>query len=420
MKNTSLEIQLWGMIVGHIAKTRSGIAFEYDEAFKVRGLEISPFEIPLASTHIYQSLQRSQTYSGLPGVIADCLPDTYGRSAINTFYKKNYGLESFDVGPLEILSYIGDRSIGALEFRPQRSVHTTDGDFLEIRNLLSSARLILEGKADEVTERIIRISSSAGGRQAKALIDYNYKTKEIRAGFDPSKQGFRPCIIKFDGLMEGDEANYYGRLEYLYSMLARELGIKMPSTYLLETENDRGLMAHFIIDRFDRDSGKRKTHHFASLCGLTLRDYRDKHSSSYEDYLRVAMKLTSAQSEVYEAFQRAIFNLVFRVQDDHSKNFGFLMDQKGQWTLSPAYDLTYVFGGTALTHQMTFNGKDDLFECSDVIEVGKKFGIKKAQAMHVLENTLATASQFESRALEVGLEEDYIKGVSSRLRKTWA
>src|SRR5690606_8709745 len=157
-------------------------------------------------------------------------------------------------------------------------------EFLAIQKLLDSARLILRGKAEEVTDQIIKISSSAGGRQAKALIDFNPLTQEMRAGFNSPQPGFLPCIIKLDGLGEGDDANYYGRLEYLYSQLAQESGIQMPKTFLLETENEQGPRAHFIIERFDRDAEKNKTYHFASLCGISLRDYREKHSCTYEEY----------------------------------------------------------------------------------------------------------------------------------------
>ncbi|WP_141736402.1 type II toxin-antitoxin system HipA family toxin [Oligoflexus tunisiensis] len=417
MNIQSLEIRLWGQTVGHLAKVKTGIAFEFEDDFKAKSIEISPFEIPLATTTIYQSHLRSQTFSGLPGVIADCLPDTYGRAAIHAFYKKHFNLDSHQVGPLEILSYIGNRSIGALEFFPQKGQEIPEGDYLEVQKLISSARLILQGKADTVTDQIIKISSSAGGRQAKALIDFNPRTKEIRAGFDAPMPGFLPCIIKLDGLMDGDEANYYGRLEYLYSQLAKESGIRMPDTYLLDMENEQGPLAHFIIERFDRNIAKEKTHHFASLCGLILRDYREKHSCSYEEYFRVVLELTKSQEEVQEAFRRALFNIVFRVQDDHTKNFAFLMNQKGDWTLSPAYDVTYVFGGMALTHQMTFHGKDDAFNRSDLLNVGKAFGISKTRANEMLDIILELANQFESRAMEIGLEEGYIKGVTNRLRK---
>lgn len=150
---------------------------------------------------------------------------------------------------------------------------------------------------------------------------------------------------------------------------------------------------------------------------MILRDYREKHSCSYEEYFRVTLQLTNSQAEVQEAFRRALFNVVFRVQDDHTKNFAFLMNKKGDWALSPAYDVTYVFGGAALTHQMTFHGKDDDFHRSDILEVGKAFGISRTLATEMLDKILDMANQFESRAMATGLEEDYVKGVSNRLRR---
>lgn len=417
INTTSLEVRLWNETVGYLAKVKNGIAFSFEEDFRSKSMEISPLELPLATTNVYQSSERSQTFSGLPGVIADCLPDAYGRAAINSFYKKTFNLDAYQVGALEILSYIGEQSIGALEFRPQQGHMTLEGEFLQVQRLLLAARLITEGKAESVSDQIIKISSSAGGRQAKALVDYNPETKEMRTGFESFQPGFQPCIIKLDGLIEGDDANYYGRLEYLYSLLAKEAGIRIPRTYLLETDNGHEPLAHFIIERFDRDASKNKTHHFASLCGLTLRDYREKHSCSYEDYYRVTLHLTQSQTELQEAFRRTLFNFVFRVQDDHTKNFGFLMNKEGDWQLSPAYDLTYVFGGNALTHQMTFGGKDDQFTREDILKVAKTFGISRSLTEQMLDKILELAKQFEERASKIGLEEEYAQGVASRLRK---
>jgi len=419
MKNTaSLEVRLWGETVGYLAKSKTGIVFSFEDSFKTKSLQISPFELPLATTAIYQSQEQSQTFSGLPGVIADCLPDAYGRAAIYAFYKKNFDIDPYQVGPLEILSYIGDRTIGALEFRPRQEDRLTfETELLEVGKLQAAAHHILEGKAENVAEQIIKISSSAGGRQAKALIDYNPGTKEMRAGFESPQPGFQPCIIKLDGLLDGEDGNYYGRVEYLYSILAKESGIRMPKTYLLETGNAELPLAHFIVERFDRDASKNKTHHFASLCGLALRDYRQKHSCSYEDYFRLTLRLTDSQAELQEAFRRALFNFVFRVQDDHTKNFGFLMGKGGNWELSPAYDLIYAFRGNALTHQMTFCGTDDAFVRGDILKVAKDFGISKNLATGMLEKILGLAKEFEIRASEVKLDEAYAKGVANRLRR---
>ncbi len=340
-----VRVKLWGEVVGYLAELENGsIAFEYDSKFKAEKLEIAPFEMPLATTTVYQSKERSSTFQGLPGAIADCLPDSYGKSIIASFYKKYYGWESHTLNVLDYLCYLSDRSIGALEFEPSTPAMTDGEADVELEILLESARKTLEGKADEVTSDIIRMSASAGGRQAKAVIDYNPSTQEIRTGFADAKTGFIPCIIKLDGLRDGEEPNFYGRLEYIYAKMAQDCGIEVPKVFLLESDHDHGPAAHFLVERFDRNSSKEKIVHYASLCGLSLHDFREKHSCSYETFFSIVQHLTSDASQVEQALQRAIFNIIFRNQDDHTKNFGFVMNRKGEWRLSLAFDLNYVFG----------------------------------------------------------------------------
>ena len=285
--------------------------------------------------------------------------------------------------------------------------------FLEIQTLRREAQKTLEGKADMVTANIMRVSGSAGGLQAKALIDYNPQTKEIKSGFLGVSKGFIPCMLKFDGVRDGEEEGYYRRLEYVYFEMARRCGLTVPKTYLLEEEE----RAHIIIERFDRNVQKEKDFHYASLCGLLTRDYMQKHSCSYEEYFQLTSFLTKDVSEVIEAFKLAVFNIIFRNQDDHTKNFGFLMNKKGEWITSPAFDLNYVRDfGKAKTHQMKFNDKDDEFEYDDFLVVATKFGIKKNQVTKILEKTIEVAGEFLELATGVGLPKDFSKGVEMNFR----
>jgi serine/threonine-protein kinase HipA len=305
--------------------------------------------------------------------------------------------------------------MGALEFTPTENAD--DNDFLnqdlEITRLHSEAKKILEGKADEVTAKIMRIGGSAGGARAKALIDFNPKKGLIRSGFSKAKSGFIPAIIKFDGVKDGEEENYYGRLEYIYSLMAKKCGINMPQTYLLE-ENGR---AHFIVERFDRNEKKEKIAHFASLCGLTGFDFYQKHSCSYEDLFQYVSYLTHDASQVIEAFKIMVFNIIFKNQDDHTKNFGFLMDQKGKWSFAPAYDLNYAYDAVhADTHQMRMNFKDDEFERHDFILTGKKFGLKERQVNEILDRTLACAEEFLKICEENSLDIDFAEGIHRNFR----
>lgn len=412
----ALEVRLWGKVVGHVGKVSNGVMqFEYAKEFLSSGLEISPFEMPLETTRTFKQPNPAITFRGLPGILADCLPDRFGMRVISEFYKKKYNLNTQEIDAIKMLLYVGNRSMGALEFTPTEN--TDDDSFLnktlEISRLHEQAKKVLEGKADEVTAQIMRISGSAGGARAKALIDYNPKKGQIRSGFSKPKDGFVPCIIKFDGVKEGEEGNCYGRLELIYSIMARRCNISFPATHLLE-ESER---AHFIVERFDRNRKKEKIYHFASLCGLTGRDYFQKHSCTYEEFFQVVNYLTKDTSQVIEALKIAVFNIIFRNQDDHTKNFAFLMDQKGVWSLAPAYDLTYAYDAlNASTHQMKLNFKDDNFEMNDFLKVGKSFGIKEKQVRGIVEETLRVAEDFLTLSKENNLEENFARGVQRNFR----
>lgn len=412
----SVRVHLWDKIVGYISISKSGVPeFEFDEEFKKGELNISPLELPLDTTIVFTQTSRSTTFAGIPGVIADCLPDQFGMRVIRDFYKSKYNVEEHEINIIRKLLYISNRAIGALEFYPAVSDDKDEPEeqFLEIQRLRDEAKKTLEGKADAITAKIMKVGGSAGGAQAKALIDYNPTSGQIKSGFAKASSGFIPAIIKFDGVRSGDEEGCYGRLEYTYFEMARRCGIEVPKTYLLA----EGTRAHFIIERFDRNQKKEKNYHYASLCGLTTKDYRQKHSCSYEEYFRLTSMLTNDTSEVLKAFKLAVFNIIFRNQDDHTKNFGFLMDRKGQWKLSPAFDLNFVFdGGHANTHQMKLNDKDDHFTYDDFLISGRDANLKTAQIKKIVKKTLEVAGEFKELAVGFGLEEDFVEGVFKRFR----
>jgi len=417
-KIDTIEIKLWGQTVGYLATRGGGTSFEFEPAFKQTGLDIAPLEMPLGTTSIYTSREINNTFHGLPGVIADSLPDRYGMSAIEGFFKEHYGLDPQRVTVIHRLLYLGERAMGALEFLPLIGDHSNHVDLLQLPTLLHAAREMVAGNASKVSSDIIRISASPGGRQAKALIDFDPATRSLRSGFATPEPGYKPCILKLDGTRDGEEPNTYGRLEYVYALMVQDCGIEMPRSYLLEgTAEDGRPLAHFVVERFDRRADKSKPYHYGSLCGLLLRDFREKHSASYENYLALTTQLTQDRTQTEQAFLRALFNIVFRNQDDHTKNFGFVMDQKGVWKLAPAFDLNYVYGfGVSSTHQMTFAGKDDEFTREDVFTTGKKAGLRKSQITAALDALASTAGKFLNLADENGLEEPFAAGIKSRFR----
>lgn len=417
----SLKISLWGKTLGYIALDQAGNPlFEYEPSFKQFNYEISPLELPLATTTIFTQNNKAHSFQGLPGVIADHLPDRFGKRIIYAFYKQHFNLESKEVDVIKQLLYVGKNGIGALEFSPELSQNLTkEQEWPEIKSLKQAAKDIIEDKANSKTLDIIRVGGSAGGAQAKALIDYDPITKKIRSGHSKPKAGFIPCLIKFDGIIDDEEPNCYKRLEYIYSLMAQSCHIEIPKTYLLEESGPRGVeKSHFIVERFDQDHKKNKIYHYASLCGIYTKDFVQKHSCTYEELFSLTNKLTLDKAEVLKAFRIAVFNIVFRNQDDHTKNFGFLMDKNGQWKLAPAFDLTYSYGaGSSQTHQMKFNNKDDNFEKDDIFHVGNKYGIKNKQIVEIIESTQNTLENFLDLADKNNLAPDFAKGVFRNFRR---
>ena len=405
------EIYLWGRRVGAIYEDTSGIpVFEYFDDFRSSGWEISPLFLPLKTRGgiSFKDLLRSEAFYGLPGVFADSLPDRFGNKVIDAYFKAR-GQEADSISLVQKLLYIGKKGMGALEYRPAlNDEHPKVVELLEIARLVEAARKIVKGEIDEATAEIMRISASAGGARAKALIGWNQGTNDVISGLQELPLGYGHWIIKFDGT-DDSEPKGYGRLEYAYSRMAREGGINMPETHLLEERN----RAHFLIRRFDRDDGGAKTH-MTSLGGLLHKDFNEPRKVSYGDFLTTTLAVTGSKGDVIEGFKRMVFNVVARNQDDHVKNLSFLMNTKGQWALSPAYDMTYARGrGVTKTHQMTVNGQADHFERSDLMAVANGAEIKAQVATAIIERITDVVSAWPRYAAEAGISKEVVEKVSA-------
>lgn len=410
----SIEIKLWNKVVGFLAETSEGLSFEYEEEFKNNHWEISPFELSLATTSIYTSPRIGPTFKGLPGIMADCLPDVFGQKVIDNYFFHHFGIPSNEITPIMSLAYISNRSIGALEFVPNMTINNLDqNDILSLSKLVDAAKKTLEGKSDDVIAEIMKVGASAGGIKAKAVIDYNPDTHQIRSGFNKTKIGFIPSIIKFDGVTEGDYAGYNGKSEYIYNLIAADCGIRVSRSFLIHgaaIENGELPAVHFVTERFDRDEEKNKPSHVSTYCGLSLSDYRIKNSSSYENFLRFTKGLcVNDMTQVEQALKRCVFNVVMKNEDDHTKNFSFLMDQQGIWTLSPAYDLTYVRVKNG--HQMSIHNKNQNFNKDDLISLGKSADIKSHKTMQIIEEVELSAKRFLEFAEEIALPMDFAQGI---------
>lgn len=389
---TSAFITLWGQRVGAVSwnsETRLG-AFQYEKEFLASDLDLSPLLMPLEKGDVIYEFQENRnlsTFKGLPGLLADILPDKYGNALINTWLLRN-GRSTNSLNPVELLCFIGKRGMGALEFSPEEPKASSGSTKIEMNELVQIAEQILMGKKDFETDLtheeekalldILKIGSSAGGARAKALIAYNEKTGEVRSGQTNALNGFEHWMIKFDGVTDTQfgASHGYGRVEMAYYLMALDAGIHMMESRILE-ENGR---AHFMTKRFDRVGGKEKIH-IQTFCAINHFDFNEVMLYSYEELFETMRMLNLSYPEAQEMYRRMVFNVLSRNCDDHTKNFSFMMNQKGEWSLSPAYDVCHAYRPDSQwvsQHALSINGKRKNITRDDLLEVGKLMNIKRA------------------------------------------
>lgn len=379
---------LYGQPVGTFRwdNNRQLAHFEYADSFIGKGLEPSPILMPVRQGRIYSySDIGRETFKGLPGMLADSLPDTYGRVLFDRWLALT-GRSSGNA--VETLCFLGKRCMGALEFEPAMDAPYNPDVRIELDSLVEVASEALSEKEEfganleedkkAAIAEIVRLGTSAGGQRAKAIIAYNSLTGEVRSGQIEAPEGFDYYLIKLDGVTAEAgfrETQNFGRLEYSFYRLVKECGIEMSDCSLIE-ENGR---AHFLTKRFDRQNGEKI--HMQTLCGIAHYDYRNPRSYSYEQAFNVMRALRLPYSQAQEMYRRMVFNVVIRNQDDHTKNISFLMDRQGKWTLSPAYDMGFAYnpkGGWTAQHQMSINGKFDDITRQDLLEFARRNNIKEA------------------------------------------
>ncbi len=416
--STVAEVRLWGRTIGAVSFDVGAdiAAFEYDQPFAGSGIEISPLMMPLSKrVYTFPELSR-KTFHGLPGLLADSLPDKFGNALIDAWLAtQGRSPESFN--GVERLCYTGTRGMGALEFAPATGPRVRQATRIQIDKLVDLASEVLTHRnnlqasfGDKSRERalkdILRVGTSAGGARAKAVIAWNPSTNEVRSGQIPAGKGFEYWLLKFDGVggnrdKELEDPKGYGLIEYAYAKMATDAGITMNECRLFK-ENNRH---HFMTRRFDRLAGGKKLH-MQSLCALAHYDYNIAGAYSYEQALMVIRQLGLPMSAVEEQFRRMVFNIIARNQDDHVKNIAFLMDKSGAWSLSPAFDMTYSFnpsGAWTASHQMTINGKRDDFTLEDFKACAKTGSMKRGRAEAIVNEVLETVSHWRNYADEAGV-----------------
>ena len=425
---TSAAIHLYQTLIGAVTwdDTREIGYFEYEPEFLKSGIEISPITLPLrAGRFSFPGLPR-ETFKGLPGLLADSLPDKFGNLLINQWLSRQ-GRTPQSFNPVERLCYLGKRAMGALEFQPtllpDGPVETLHLDALvQLANDALASRESLHANLHESPEAlatILRVGTSAGGARAKAVISWNPATGEIRSGQLAPEPGFESWLLKFDGVSENRDKELndplgYGRIEYAYHLMARAAGITMSDCRLLE-ENGR---AHFMTRRFDRGP-KGEKFHLQSLCAIAHFDFNQAGAYSYEQAFQVARQLGLPQPDLTELFRRAVFNILSRNQDDHTKNIAFRMDRRGNWRLAPAFDLIYSYNPTGAwtsRHQMTLNGKRDGFFTEDLLAAASAADLKTPKAKSILRQVHAAVAGWQTHAENAGVFPDWIQQVNSNLR----
>ncbi len=413
------EVLLWGRRVGAVAETEGGqVVFEFDPEFRRSGLEVSPRRLPLSTEgpQAFPALSKLEAFGGLPGVLADSLPDRFGNAIIEKYFAER-GRAGRRLGPVQKLLYVGSRAMGALEYRPAERIprKAREDEALEVAGLVEAARRVVEGNTEVAIPEIMRLGSSAGGARAKAIILWNPDAATVRSAFAPRQMGDEEWLIKFDGVGEiGDpnpEPQAFNRIEYAYSRLAVEAGIEMAETRLMEERS----FAHFMTRRFDRtDDGGRL--HLHTLGGMEHIDYNVPGLYSYEQYFRLVLALGLGYPALAQAYRRACFNLLAVNQDDHVKNFSFLMDERGQWWLAPAYDLTFVRGRHfTLNHKMSFAGKRNDFSPGDLVEVGARFDLNR-DGRDIVEEVIGALRQWPEFARAAGVPDDKIAAIGEQFR----
>jgi len=421
---TEATVELWGRTIGAVSwkEARSIAEFEFTREFQNSGVELAPLRMPLGR-RIYSFPELAgESFYGLPGMLADSLPDRFGNLLIDQWLtREGRSPESFS--PVERLCYVGTRGMGALEFQPamrprmETSREVDIGSLVELASRALSDReqfgACLSGRDDddgEAMRDILRVGTSAGGARAKAIIAFNKNTKEVRSGQAQAPPGFTHWILKFDGVSGNrgrdlEAPKGYGKIEYAYSLMARAAGVTMTECRLLR-ENDRH---HFMTRRFDRTATGKKLL-LQSLCAMNHMDFNQAGAYGYEQALDVARRLDLARDEQVQLFRRMVFNIMGRNQDDHTKNISFLMDQEGRWTLAPAYDVTYSYnpsGAWTSRHQMTLGGKRDSFGQEDFRAAARRFGLLRRSRIHDLMSEVdAALEQWPGFAAQAGVPEE--------------
>lgn len=425
-------VKIWGKIVGAVAwdETQKLASFEYEPKFKLKQIDLAPIKMPInlnQNIFSFSELKPAKnseygTFKGLPGLLADVLPDKYGNQLINIWLAQN-GRPENSMNPIEQLCFIGKRGMGALEFEPTQLKPNKNTFEVEIDSLVDIAKRMLNKRegfeanlnADEqqAVMDILKIGTSAGGARPKAIIAYNKKTGQVRSGQTNAPKGFEHWLIKLDGVSDAQfgESKGYGRIEMAYYNMAKDCGIEMMESELLE-ENGR---AHFMTKRFDREGGSVK-HHIQTFCAMQHYDFNEVRSFSYEQLFQTMRILRLPYPDAEQMYRRMVFNVIARNCDDHTKNIAFLLKEGGVWQLAPAYDVCHAYRPDSIwvsQHALSVNGKRIGIDKDDLLDFAKAMNIKKAP--HIISEINAKVQHWNDYAEAVNVNAILLDSIKKTL-----
>ncbi len=422
--NDTAEVYLWGTRIGIIHQdiTKKYASFEYDKNFLKSGIEVSPLRMPLAGNIYEFPALVGEPFYGMPGLVADSLPDRFGNAVVEQWLM-SLGKSLSDFTAIDRLCYTGKRGMGALEYVPASTDIKDIDDNINVKEMVRFAsevltnREVISLKSDNnlTYAQLVQVGSSAGGARAKAVIAWNEKTGEVRSGQTQLGPGYEYWLMKFDNVSKNgdhglEDKPEYTLIEYAYYLMAKNAGITMSECRIYESEGDH----HFMTKRFDRVDGKKL--HMQSLGALAHISYQEPEACGYELAAMYMKKLGITYKEIEQFYRRMVFNCIAVNQDDHVKNISFIMDRTGKWSLSPAYDITFSYNLAnkwLRAHQMTVNGKTMKIGVVDLLEAGNKMGIKERRCKDIISEVSASVAGFSVIAEQVGIKEETCEYINS-------
>ena len=423
--NDTAEVYLWGTRIGiiHQDVTKPYASFEYDTDFLNSGIEVSPLRMPLAKNIYEFPALTGEPFYGMPGLVADSLPDKFGNAVIEQWLM-SLGKSLSDFSAIDRLCYTGKRGMGALEYVPASTDIKDIDENINVQEMVKFASDVLADREgislkaeDNLTySQLVQVGSSAGGARAKAIIAWNEETNEVRSGQAQLGTGYDYWLMKFDNVTKNgdhglEDKPEYTLIEYAYYLMAKKAGVTMNECRLYESAGGH----HFMTKRFDRENGRKL--HMQSLGALAHISYQEPGICGYELAAMYMKEVGISDKEIEQFYRRMVFNCLAVNQDDHVKNISFLMDRNGKWSLSPAYDITFSYNPAnkwLRAHQMTVNGKTTGMGLSDLLEAGSKMGIKERRSKDIIREVLTSVREFPVFAEQVGIKEktcEYIHSI---------